>query len=119
MSSFSEGCGLEMVGGGGWVLYPCFLDIAYPYRVDLGAGVSSAGVCLAVYISIVVFARAIVSQPACRRAAAAFRGPIPSFRRFSFFSTLPYLLFSALTVISLPARAGKLLFVGMAGVSDA
>ena len=61
MGSFSESRRFEVVGTGSRVRYIGFLDIAYPYRVDLGAGVSSAGVTFVVYVPVIKFAASVVA----------------------------------------------------------
>ena len=75
MGAFSEvGC-LEVLGAGRGVRYSCFLNTTYPYRIDLGAGVSLARIRHIINVAIVVFTGSIMSEPAGRRAATAFGGP--------------------------------------------
>ena len=118
MNSFAKSRCLEVMGAGGRVCYAGLLHIAYPYRVDLGAGVSSARVCFIVYVSIVIFAGSVMSEPAGRRAATPLRGAVSFLRLFSFFSAVRRLRF-AFAVFSLAPRASEFLPIGVTRVWDA
>ena len=60
VSADPERRGLEGVCCGHGILYSRFLDVTYPYRVDLSAGVPPDGVAFVVYVAVVVFAVAVV-----------------------------------------------------------
>ena len=53
-----------MVITGGGICYVGFMDIAYLYRIDLGMGISSTRIHFVVYVSVAVFAGAVMLKPA-------------------------------------------------------
>ena len=107
-----------MVGAGDGVMYARFLDVAYPNGIDLFAGIPSAGICFIVYISGVIFAGAVVTEPPSRGATAAFSGAVAFFWRFSFFPSICGLSFVALANIAFSAGASKFLLICVARVWD-
>ena len=117
VGSFPEGCCLEVVNAGGGIRYVGFLNVAYPYRVDLGAGISSAGVRPAVYVPIIVFAGSVVSEPAGWRATTSLGGPVALFRLFALFSAVRGFR-STLAVIPFPTGADEFLPIRMTRVWD-
>ena len=119
MGADAKRSGLEGVYCGEGILNASFLHIADPYGVDLGTGVFSSGICFIVYVAVIVFARPVVTQPACWCPAASFRCSFPFFRRFSFFSPARSFWFAAFAVIPLSPGAGEFLLIGSAGVWDA
>lgn len=119
MRSDSEGCGLKGVGGGDRVLCSRFLDIAYPYCIDLGLRVSSAGVRFIVNVPIIVFAGSVVAEPSCGGAVAAFCGPFFLFRWFLFVTASFSSFILTFTVFPFPTGAGEFLLVCVACVRDA
>ena len=60
MGADTERGGLNGVDSGKGVLYPCFLDIAYPDCINLGTGVLFTGIRFLVYVAVVVLTSPVV-----------------------------------------------------------
>ena len=112
---FAERCRLQVMGASDWVRYVGFLNVAYPYCINLGAGISSAGVRFVVDVPVVVFAGAVMPKPAGWRPPTSFGGAVPFFWLFSFLSAVRRLRF-AFAVVTFSSGAGEFLLVRVACV---
>lgn len=71
--AFPESHRLEVMGASDGILYASLLNVAYPYRIDLRAGLPSTSIPFIVYVSVLIPPGSVVAEPPTRGTTAPLR----------------------------------------------